>query len=77
MRHLLGMHWQDTTATAMLGYRPVRKSGDSQYPQPTINSNPMRIIPVSSKDDMIVAPSIWGTSHPPYSSLVSAHDEPA
>src|SRR6476660_1420945 len=60
-----------------LSYRPVRKSGNSEYPQPTINSSPMKIIPVSSMNVMIVSPSRWSTSHPPYSSPVSAHDESA
>ena len=73
---VVGMRWQDTTATVTLGYRSVRKSGNIENPQPTINSSPMRIIPVSSKNVMIVSPCICGTPHPPYSAPVSAHDEP-
>lgn len=59
-------------ASHTLGYRPARKSGNSEYPQPTINSSPTRIIPVSSKTVMIVSPSNWGTAHPPYASPVRA-----
>ena len=54
---VVGARWQDTTATVTLGYRPVRKSGNSEYPQPTIISSPMRIIPKSSENVMIVSPS--------------------